>query len=401
MNCRQNSISSIRRGFTVVELLIVMAIIVILAAVTLPTIRGLLTGQKISEAARIVKGYAEAAKARSISTGRPVALILNRLRADAISPLATKNTCVRMSLGDVFPPYQGDYAGAQGQLVDFSGDGFADQIHIDVALAATLTSLVSPGDLIELGDRRERFFISAAATNGMGQVVVEFNNPSLTVNAAQTQNIPLHERAWPIGTAGGPMVSFRILRKPSKSLASGVSLPRGTCIDLQFSGVGQTGREMSSDFVQGGLSDSPGIGLPDFGPIYIVFTPDGRADTWYTQSRPDATTTVFTRAPVQGLVHLLVGATDQVVDSGFDLSSWPNGAINAAAMTDTDDYKTNIMDENNSWVTINPNTGGITTSTVQSTTVPLSGIHANASLLDQRVAQARSLATNALSEITQ
>ena len=54
--------SNRRLAFTIIELLIVMAIIVLIAAVTLPSVKNLLKDQKNSQAARVVQGFAEAAR---------------------------------------------------------------------------------------------------------------------------------------------------------------------------------------------------------------------------------------------------------------------------------------------------------------------------------------------------
>ncbi len=90
---------------------------------------------------------------------------------------------------------------------------------------------------------------------------------------------------------------------------------------------------------------------------------------------------------------MLVGSMDKLVDSP---------RLNPGlAISDNEDLQTNLMDGENSWVTINPYTGGIHTSTVQSTSVvantTLPDPNDPASVLAYRMAQARSLATNFLS----
>jgi hypothetical protein len=66
-----------------------------------------------------------------------------------------------------------------------------------------------------------------------------------------------------------------------------------------------------------------------------------------------------------------------------------------SALTVTENFRTNIMDDNNIWVTVNPYNGAVSSSQVQSTTAPAPGIFAPNSL-DARMAQARMLATNQL-----
>lgn len=370
-----------------------MSIIVVVAAVTLPTIKGLLSGQKVSEAARIVRSYIEAAKSRAVATGRPVALIMDRTSYVGSAGLLQNNMCTRLSMGDVFPPYTGDWAGSKGFLQDLIADGYADAIYIPVAQAASLTAvggdgLISAGDIIEIGGRRERFVINADPVVVNGNVEIHFNNPPLFQEGAV---------AMPIAAAG---LEFRIYRKPSRSLAGGLSLPRGTCIDLQFSGFGQTGRQFSTDTIQFFAGDSPtyptGAIDPSFnynyGPIYLVFSPDGGCSGWYQQSRALGSGPSETREQLgtpSGLIHLLVGATDQVIQAGI-------ADTNVNALSATEEYTVNIMDIGNTWVTVNPYTGGVTTSSVQATSI--GGLP---STIPGRVQQARSLATNYLPTQTQ
>ena len=419
MVSRNHSAEERVKGFTLVELLIVMAILVVLAAVTLPTIRGLLVGQKTSEAARLVKSFVESAKARAQATGRPVAVIVDRSRYDGSGGLAPINMCTRLSMGEVFPAYTGDWAGASGTLLDLVATeaheiGFADTLDIPLSSVASLidvsqnppvaTSMVQVGDLIEIGSRREKFFIVAEPTvvtdsSGNSFVRIQFNNPSTT-----TANLPMQQGALPVATSVLTNVQFRIYRRPNKSLSGGISLPRGTCIDLHFSGFGQSGRQFSSDILHNptNLNNPPTYPPPfpptttsensNYGPIYLVFSPTGLVSAWYFQNREfsHAEPTIQRGYP-SGLIHLLVGGTDQVSESPL--------LAGAASMVDTEDFKTNIMDSNNSWVTINPYTGGISTTSVQSTTTLMTEIYAD--VVQQRIAQSRLLATNALAETTQ
>ncbi len=402
----------LRSALTLVELLVVMGVLVLLAAITLPTVKGMLSDQKVSQAATLVQQYCEAARSRAIATGRPVAVILDRLRYDAgggataLDALVANNTCVRLSTGEVFPPYAGDWAGATGTLEDSDGDGAVDRLRIPVAQAASLidtsvtpavaSGMALAGDMLRLGARRETYVIRADPTldAATAEVLIPFFNPPSMGVGATAYRLAEPSR-WPPGS----QVRFRIFRRPSKSLAGGTSLPRGTCIDMHFSGFGPTGREFSSDLIHLTASPplpnypptppvSPTNGNPDYGPIYIVFSPDGTVEAWYHQDRSlSVVAPLLQRAVPTTMIHLLVGRTDGVPQSPL---LDPAGALAAG-----DTFTSNLMDTLNTWVTINPYTGHIYTSPVNGLTVPAPG---NPLPVLDRLAQARTSATYGVSQ---
>lgn len=73
-----------RRAMTLVELLVVLAIVSALAALVLPAVKGMIADRKTSQTAIVVKNYLEGARARAIGKNRSVAVVLERLsgRAD-------------------------------------------------------------------------------------------------------------------------------------------------------------------------------------------------------------------------------------------------------------------------------------------------------------------------------
>ena len=357
-----------KRGLTLIELLIVMAIVVLLAGLTLPSVKNLLKDQKIGQAARVVQGYAESARARSIATGRRVALVLERARTDAGGgasasgdSLIANDTCIRMSLGEVFPPYEGDWAGTTATVFDKSLDGFVDWMEIPAAQAASLlgtNGLVSAGDLVELDDRNQGFIVSAissgSSASGTPVVQLALANPPM-INGKQC-NAPI----WPLTSAlsSGSEVRFRIFRKPTKMMAGSVVLPRGTCVDLSMSGVGPAGRDFSTAAISAPTGSAAASG--DFGAVYIVFSPRGTLEIAYYQSRTVVSGNIVSspiRVLPNGIFHLLIGRADQV-----DPLYGTAGSL--AKVSTRDDFKPNLIDPANVWVSINPYSGMIYSSQV-------------------------------------
>src|SRR5262245_39122878 len=58
-------------GYTLAELLIVMTIMLMLMAITLPTVRRVMEDGKVREASRQLNAYFAMAKSRALLTGRP------------------------------------------------------------------------------------------------------------------------------------------------------------------------------------------------------------------------------------------------------------------------------------------------------------------------------------------
>ncbi len=109
-----------------------MAALIVLAAVTLPSLKSLLHDQKVTSASRMVLAHFQAAQARAIAGNSPVAVILERTVNES-SP----NAVSRLSIGQVFPPYEGDTTGTMGTLSSVGGT-FYDTLTVNVAEASLL-----------------------------------------------------------------------------------------------------------------------------------------------------------------------------------------------------------------------------------------------------------------------
>ncbi len=68
-----------RRALTLLELLIVVGLVSVLAAIMLPAIKNILTDQKSVKTALLVRNFIQSAQARAIGTNRKVAVVLQRL----------------------------------------------------------------------------------------------------------------------------------------------------------------------------------------------------------------------------------------------------------------------------------------------------------------------------------
>ena len=96
----------IRRAVTLVELLIVVSIITLLAAIALPAMQTGMESRRTREAARAVHVFFASAQVRALELGRPVGVMLER---STIDPRA----CTLVRQVEVPPPYAGDLDGAE------------------------------------------------------------------------------------------------------------------------------------------------------------------------------------------------------------------------------------------------------------------------------------------------
>lgn len=369
-----------RLGVTLVELLIVMGLIVLLAGLTLPTVRSVLKDQRVTEAARVFQGLAEGARAKAVYMGRPVALILERIPTDPSATtafnLAPDNTVERISMGEVFPPYEGDWWGTTGTIV---AAPTPTVFQIPLAQASSLmdvttgtpTGLVQPYDLIQFGDHAQLFLITGLARAGVApnyNVTITFQNPPVGYYRP-TNPAAYSEPQW---TVSGGETRFRIFRQPTKSMVGSVGLPRGTCIDLTNSGVGANGRQFQ---VNARTTTLPA----EFSSVSIIFNSRGTVDGAYYINLG----AVVPRVEVMpvGLYHFQIGRPEQVIHS--TLLGTP-----AATPGARDDFKANLYDTSGLWVTINPYSGAVyTTQNFLSDTAPAA----------TQLSVARTLASQALS----
>ncbi|MBO7726810.1 MAG: hypothetical protein J6S40_10135 [Thermoguttaceae bacterium] len=128
--------------------------------------------------------------------------------------------------------------------------------------------------------------------------------------------------------------SFKILLDTRSTMAMPVCMPRGTAVDLQFSGIGDS---IFIDDTRITDDEEPPLAPP--ASLTIMFSPDGSVES------------INGGIPTEP-VHFLVGRWDQIsaVRDKEDTESYPNYA-----------------DGRNYWVSVFPQTGGITVNQVNPT----------------------------------
>jgi prepilin-type N-terminal cleavage/methylation domain-containing protein len=367
---------TIRRGFSMIELLIVVAISMLLIAIAIPFVRPALASSKLREASRQVNAFLVGAKARAAETGRPFGV---RLIRSNIDQNGDANDCYRLRYVEVPPYYSGDIEGALIEVggpgltnPDLSGPpapvGFFFYASVPVNDPANLTlanypnedplfKTIDAGDLIRFGYvggwyRIDGIYQGAGHTSTNDDVVLRIS--VLPDSTTATLGLGGYQH-WP-PNPGDPNLSnrplstrsqrlpYQIMRRPRPSGSMSIELPKDVSIDLSLSGFGAGGNQF--------VAASP----LEMSPIDIVFSPAGQVEYLFNHG-------AYAPAPAE-TIYLLVGNTDQV---------WPSTGITKAFGDptyigqqaifphDPDDFAGNIASGEAYWVGVQQSTGAVLT----------------------------------------
>jgi len=287
------------RGTTLVELMVVVAILLLLAAVTIPTVKPQLEGQASREGSRVLNSAFALAKARASELGRPAGLAFQR-SPDGVS-------CFQVLLTETPPPYAGDVYGAK--VIELSGGGFGNngfaRFNGDSALlTADSPPIVNVGDRIRFNHQGAYYEIVAIDRSGP---IITFRNK--------------YAPAPPPIMAGATGVPYQIIRSPIASSRQ-IDMPRGVVIDLSVSGGGPQGNEFNA--AAGNTS-----------PVIVMFSPSGEIEKVFVNG---------SGARPQNALHMFVGVDDKV---------------NSSNVFDAD---ANLSRQSNVWVSVGHRNGLVTSS---------------------------------------
>lgn len=104
-----------RDGFTLLELLVVILIMLSVTAVTIPVVAPAMKGRQIREGARMLSTFLNAARNRAIESGRPAGVWLERMPG-------LREACINVHFAEIPPAYGGDFLDSSVEAFIVNGD---------------------------------------------------------------------------------------------------------------------------------------------------------------------------------------------------------------------------------------------------------------------------------------
>lgn len=304
-----------RRGVTLIEMLIVVSIMLLLAAVAIPLLRPMLARRPVREASRAVSSFFETAQIHARETGRPCGVWMVRFENQVQSSFT-------LYQAEVPPPYSGAIDNATLHLAFNSMAGalavfdvvVPNPLAVDVALLAA-------GDRLQLDYQGPWYEVSTLSPL---QVTLD------TTGGATV--------AWLGAGLSSPDLPFQFLRRPMRTAAKPLQLPGDTVIDLYASGTST-------------VSLAPLTGT-DQRDVIVMFSPKGQLDSILTFDRASGTYTTVSLQPTAPLC-LLIGSRSRLSQTTPAQAGYPMPSL-------AEDGLLNWQDLNNLWVTIFPRNGLVT-----------------------------------------
>jgi len=308
-----------RQGMTLVELLVVAAIIVLLLAISVPILTPMLEARRTSNAAQVLAGVFQQARAKSIQEGTsygvrlipfetaPTAAVQLHFQKGTPPPdfVNPPDVRVRVESGRIIPYHFSD--GVWTRVVDLNGDVNWNDARVTAARDHFLTGYAVQfnhlGRFLLIDDN----FRLMPPYDGL-------NLPdNFTINDAMKYRV---SRLATIGSTWFPPVV----------------MPQGTIVDLVFSGGETVGFEGGAKTQDG----APAFFAPG-DDVVVMFSPTGHVDLLYISGTP---------IKINEMLYFCVGEWDRQIDT-------------STGRTFAEDGRSNLEMSATFWVTLHPKTGGV------------------------------------------
>ncbi len=318
---QQHSYRRMRFGMTLMELLMVVAIMTILMAIAIPMVRPAFQDRQLREGSRQINAFFAGAKARAAETGRPAGVWI-----EASGVPGDPQYAVQLYMAEVSPNFTGSILGSTCTIDTTTNTlrfwtpwtPLGQQLDLNTETQLNQLTVLPENQFFIRFDHKGPAY---PCFNNSGVFNIGFPNGIFPKGVEDPGGAATPPGSRPVGK------EFEIIRGPSKSIVSPLTLPGDAVIDLGLSGVG-----VSVD------ANAFGLAMPG-APVVIMFNPSGLPGAVYVDN---------VDYPAAGSIYLLVGRRSKVIAP-------------ALAASTIDPELSNLADPANLWVTINNRTGAVTT----------------------------------------
>lgn len=267
------------RGFTLVELLVALAVITILAGIALPATKSMLKEQRVSRGATLLQTAIQEGRSRAILAGGGGGIIIDRV---GVRNVNQRSESLQMRFASSPPLYRGEPEATLAILGARNLDAASTERPNSNALLNQyvlwyppeasqirrsgqdilqdrLITLINAGDELQLGSEGLPFRIAEirgyedgpnadqeARRDAIDDALDVNFPPGSAINRRWTRvSITPVETNTDLNRFVNAEFSYAIKRQPTPAIAQPITMPKGTSIDLTASGVGRTGNQFS------------------------------------------------------------------------------------------------------------------------------------------------------------
>lgn len=308
---RFGRLSSVRRGMTLIEILVVVGIMMVLMSLSMPVLSPIAEGRIARETARGVQSALESARARAIRLGRPCGVSLvpfhdnypyGCITVEQLTAPPTIVTTCSVGSNGISP------SGFNG--IRFK-NGDTAQLNFTGPLFTYADNSWTPGGNAGFGVSYDYSGYGKASGSG---------STNTMENRCAVNLFPVPEEDNPFTKALGIETSY--------------VLPKGYILDLYDSAIGWNGVKFSSKAISQKY------------PPMILFRPDGSASV-YVNGRNISLNDAGNQSDRN--IYLLVGSWSKMRDGG-----------GSSLADNEEEYRTNYADPYSYWVVVNSGNGMIT-----------------------------------------